>query len=378
MDVQPPQGPSHSQLSQDTNAQERKYQHLEMANQAQSPASELRQDFYYEPLFGAHPEQNKLRNERKSFNFLGKEMLYPVWISSMTGGTGKARHINQNLAKAAGEFGFGLGLGSCRGLLDGKKYWEDFNLRPLLGEKAPFFANLGIAQIEQLLDTGDISKLQNLVQGLDADGLIIHINPLQEWFQPEGDRLKYAPIDTLEKLLNEIKFPLIVKEVGQGMGPRSLEALIKMPLAAIEFGAFGGTNFSLLEKLRMHSNHQKLEDDLFFKSREEMTREGLVRVGHTAEEMVQFCLSIMNRLGENALCRNFIASGGIQDTLAGYRLVKQFENNVHSTQGARPEMVFGMARAFLLHATDEYEHLKTFCESFIETYEMAENFLDVR
>src|SRR5690606_7709496 len=111
-----------------------------------------------------------------------------LWISSMTGGTKEALQINRNLAQAANEFGLGFGLGSCRSLLTENTRFHEFDLRSMIGDELPFFANLGVAQVEELIAKKELNRLHDMVEKLRADGLIIHINPLQEWFQPEGDR----------------------------------------------------------------------------------------------------------------------------------------------------------------------------------------------
>ena len=107
-----------------------------------------------------------------------------MWVSSMTGGTAWAKTINHNLARACKDFGMGMGLGSCRSLLHSNDTFSDFNVRPFIGEDLPLYANLGIAQVEELLERGQLRKVKELVDKLEADGLIIHINPLQEWLQP--------------------------------------------------------------------------------------------------------------------------------------------------------------------------------------------------
>src|SRR5690606_18585640 len=124
----------------------------------------------------------------------------------------------------------------------GERDIADFDWRQTIGSELPFYANLGIAQIEVLLEERAIERVHALVERLGADGLIIHVNPLQEWFQPEGDRLRVSPLETIQRFLEIAPYPVIVKEVGQGMGPASLRALLTLPLAAVEFGAFGGTN----------------------------------------------------------------------------------------------------------------------------------------
>ena len=167
----------------------------------------------------------------------------------MTGGTKLAGTINRNLAMACNEFGMGMGLGSCRIIMEDDTYFEDFNMRAIIGDDLPLWANLGIAQIEELVGKKQEDKAAELVEKLRADGLIIHVNPMQEWFQPEGDILTCPPLDTIKRFLDSFSVPVIVKEVGQGMGPESLRELLQLPLQAIEFAAFGGTNFARVELL---------------------------------------------------------------------------------------------------------------------------------
>ena len=238
-------------------ASDRKLEHIKLALNSQTGLSEQDRRFNYEPMLSAHPENTDL-----SIRFLNKTMRTPIWVSSMTGGTGVAQIINGNIAHACREFGMGMGLGSCRKILFDKTHWDDFNFRDVIGEDQPFWANIGIAQIEELLQSKNTQVLIDMITELRADGLIIHVNPLQEWFQPEGNRLKQSPLLTINQLLDKVRIKVIVKEVGQGFGPESLRQLLMLPLAAIEFGAYGGTNFSKLEMLR--SDQNMLESQLPF------------------------------------------------------------------------------------------------------------------
>lgn len=329
--------------------EDRKKDHIDLAFQSRIEASEANGHFNYEPLLSPHPSQKP-----RPFTFLGKSMRLPVWISSMTGGTALAEKINRNLALASAEFGLGMGLGSCRILLEDDKYLPDFDMRSVLGEEAPFFANLGIAQLEAMIKKGNTDKIDEMVHRLRADGLIIHVNPLQEAFQPEGDLFGVAPIETIQAFLGQTKMKVIVKEVGQGMGPESLKALLRLPIEAIEFGALGGTNFSKLELARHAHTDTTLLDTYS-------------NVGHSAEEMTAMVNQIV-RESPDQHCRQLIISGGITNVLDGYRLVKS----------SQLPAVFGMGSAFLKHAREDYATLQTFVKQIEKSLLLADHFLKVR
>lgn len=328
--------------------QDRKLDHIQLAFDSQTGVSDQDQRFIYEPMLSAHPS-----GENESFLFLGKMIRSPFWVSSMTGGTGAARHINTNIARACREFGFGMGLGSCRKILFDKTHWADFDMREVIGPDQPLWANLGIAQVEALLKAKNEKAIIDLVGSLRADGLIIHVNPLQEWFQPEGDRIERAPIDTIEELLGRIHIPLIVKEVGQGMGEESLKHLIQLPLAALEFGAYGGTNFSNLELMR--ENAEDLE-----------TFQPFAFVGQTAHQMVNSVNRLLREIDEPR-CRQLIISGGIKSYLDGYYLVSL----------SQLPAVYGMASSVLKYATGDYSELKKYIESQLKAYRVAQHFLRI-
>lgn len=336
---------------------DRKLDHLKLAQKAQSDSNSVEKRFFYEPLLSGHPSQH-LHNTPQSplaMNFGEWHLKAPIWISSMTGGTGEAAFVNQNLARAAGEFGLGMGLGSCRPLLESDEFFQDFNLKPLMGT-APLFANFGIAQVESaLLHEGGLDKILKVLERLRVDGVIIHINPMQEWFQPEGDRLVRSPLETVEEFLEEVQLPVMVKEVGQGMGPKSLEALMKLPLVAIEFAAFGGTNFSKLEILRSQYG-------------EDHPHGQMAQVGHTAEQMVGYVNEIIRKQPQEPLVENYILSGGIKSFLDGYYLCQKLNACA----------IYGQAKIMLDHASQDYDNLATFIDGQIKGLEFAQSYLTVQ
>jgi len=333
---------------EDPNAANRKKDHIELALKSQSNQTDNR--FYYEPILSGHPSATL-----QPIDFLGKQMLAPIWISSMTGGTEIAGTINKNLARACAEFGLGMGLGSTRKLLFSDEYFDDFNLRNIIGDAQPFYANLGIAQVEKLIEEKALDKIEALVTKLKADGIFLHINPFQEWLQPEGDIIKRPPLETIQQLLETASYKIIVKEVGQGMGYESLKALFQLPLAAIDFAAHGGTNFSKVELLRNTPEKKQVFDSL-------------INIGHSAEEMMLMTNQILGELGNKALCKEVIISGGIQSFLDGYYLINKINTKA----------VYGQGSAFLKHARGSYEVLQQFVKSQIEGLRLANAFLKLK
>ncbi|MBF0209197.1 MAG: isopentenyl-diphosphate delta-isomerase, partial [Oligoflexia bacterium] len=198
---------------------------------------------------------------------------------------------------------------------------------------------------------------------LDASGIIIHINPLQEWFQPGGDSFCYPPLVTLNNFLefldlNKIKSSsrVIVKEVGQGMGPASLQALLELPLAAVEFAAFGGTNFSKLERMR-----NRTLDNAF---------DQFIYQGHSSSEMVEFVRQVASSLEvkKRLKVNHFIVAGGIRDFLDGHYLTSRL--------GYRS--IFGYASRPLIFAQQSYEEVRNFFQHQIMGLMLARQFLRVR
>jgi isopentenyl-diphosphate Delta-isomerase len=338
----------------DPTATSRKSDHIELAFKSQVEHAAIDTRFWYEPLLGVHPSAGAAW---EPFSFLGKTQRVPIWVSSMTGGTAEANRINHNLARACGEFGMGMGLGSCRQLLWSDEHLADFDVRDLMGTDVPLLANLGVAQVEQLLHEGDAQRIADLVRRLRADGLIIHVNPLQEAMQPEGDRFTRTALATIEESIEVFDFQIVVKEVGQGFGLESMRRLLALPLAGVEFAAAGGTNFARLELLRSSPERQAIF-------------EKIANVGHTATDMMNLARAACADLRAEGQLRtqHLIASGGVRDFLDGYYLV----------QRSPLPTVYGQASGFLRHARGEYADLAAFVAAQIEGLGLAQAFLRVR
>lgn len=330
--------------------EDRKKDHIDLAFSSRIDASQVDNRFEYEPLLGTH------QTVSQTIPFAGKSLKLPLWVSSMTGGTQRAATINRNLAKACAEFGMGMGLGSCRILLENPQHLDDFYVRPILGDDLPLFANMGICQLEQMLQEKSTDQLSELVDKLKADGIVIHVNPLQEAFQPEGDRLLRPALELLQEYMELTSLKIIVKEVGQGFGINSLRELLKLPLEAIEYGALGGTNFSLVELNRSNA----IAAEVF---------RPFINVGHTAEEMTLTINQLSNELNDcDIKTKQLIISGGISSLLDGYYL----------TSISKLPAIYGMGSAFLRHGMGSYEKLHDYVEQVAYGLNLAQNFLKVK
>ena len=175
--------------------------------------------------------------------FLGKHLRRPFLISSMTGGHAQAARINIVLAEAAQALGIALGVGSQRVALSGGVFHgTDRSLRRIAPDAA-LYGNVGAAQLREYR----VADLQRAVDMIDADALIIHLNPLQEALQARGDTRWSGLLSRLTHLCAQLPVPVIVKEVGFGISATVALRLADCGVAAIDVAGAGGTSWSAVE-----------------------------------------------------------------------------------------------------------------------------------
>lgn len=165
----------------------------------------------------------------------------------MTGGTPEATLINRRLASVASRHGLAMGLGSGRVLLESPETLESFNVRADAPD-ALLFANLGAIQLNKGYD---VTACRRLVDVLEADALVLHLNPLQEALQPEGDACFAGLLWRITELCARADFAVVVKEVGWGIGPSEVRALFDAGVAAVDVAGAGGTSWSEVERYRI-------------------------------------------------------------------------------------------------------------------------------
>ena len=188
-----------------------------------------------------------------STTFLGKRVATPLLISSMTGGTEQARRINQRLARTAQKFGLAMGVGSQRVAVENPELNYTFSVREYAPD-ALLFANLGAVQLNY--DYG-IDQCQKAVDAIEADALILHLNPLQEAVQTEGDVNFKGLFAKIEQLAKVLPVPIIAKEVGNGISAVMAKRLVEAGVAAIDVAGAGGTSWARVESERAKDAKQR-------------------------------------------------------------------------------------------------------------------------
>ncbi|MFP7493830.1 type 2 isopentenyl-diphosphate Delta-isomerase [Terribacillus saccharophilus] len=182
--------------------------------------------------------------------FLGKKVKVPFLISSMTGGTPRAHEINRNLARAAEQKGWALGLGSSRVALENKTAAASFQLRKE-APSIPIFANIGAVQLNYGYGP---EECRQIIELTGADSIVLHLNSMQEVFQDEGDTDFSGLLQKISKITEALHVPVGVKEVGFGLAPDTCRQLIDAGIRFIDTAGAGGTSWIEVEKHRSQNS----------------------------------------------------------------------------------------------------------------------------
>ncbi len=182
---------------------------------------------------------------------------YPFLISCMTGGTSESENINHRLALIAEELKIPIGVGSQRQALENKDYHNSYKILRKTAKAVPVLGNIGAAQVVQSKNMNDILSLIDL---LEADALVVHVNPLQELLQNNGEPNFVGLIKKLEKLVSKSEVPIIVKEVGSGISKSAAKKLLEIGVKGIDVAGAGGTSWAGVEILRNNKNGNNKSD----------------------------------------------------------------------------------------------------------------------
>lgn len=183
-----------------------------------------------------------------STRFLGSRLRAPVLIGAMTGGAELARIINRNLAEAAQKLGIGLMLGSQRIMLGENPASTAAAVSFEVRDLAPDILLIGNIGLAQLAET-PVELIAGALKRIGANALAVHTNPLQEAMQETGDTDFTGSLDALRRLTTELDYPVMVKEVGHGIGAAAAGRLRGLPIAAVDVAGAGGTSWARVEQV---------------------------------------------------------------------------------------------------------------------------------
>ncbi|HYN20874.1 MAG TPA: type 2 isopentenyl-diphosphate Delta-isomerase [Thermoanaerobaculia bacterium] len=181
-----------------------------------------------------------------SIEFLGRRLSAPLLISCMTGGTEAAGRINRNLAAGAAAERVAVGIGSQRKALEDPEKADTFRVREI-ARSIPLLANLGAVQLNYGMG---LRECRQAVEMIGADALALHLNPLQEALQPEGQCNFSDLLPKIGEVARELEVPLVVKEVGSGLSEAVARALAGVGVRILDTAGTGGTSWARIEAQR--------------------------------------------------------------------------------------------------------------------------------
>jgi isopentenyl-diphosphate delta-isomerase len=229
-----------------TKTQQRKKEHLELCLDPASVTGRFGTGLdRYRFVHNALPELD-IDAIDVSTDFLGKRLQAPILISSMTGGFDLARQVNRNLAAAAQILGLGMGVGSQRVAIEEPSVADSFEVRDVAPDIL-LLSNLGAVQLNYGYT---VDHCRRAVEMIGADGLILHLNVLQEATQPEGNRNFKGLGEKIAAVCRQLEVPVVAKEVGSGISAEVAVRLKRAGIKAIDVAGRGGTSWYAVEAQR--------------------------------------------------------------------------------------------------------------------------------
>jgi isopentenyl-diphosphate delta-isomerase len=228
-----------------TDIQKRKTEHIKLALDFKSQGKrELFEDYVLPYRALSELSLSKVDTTTK---VCGKKLNQPLIIASMTGGMDQATEINKNLALASEKGKVALGVGSQRLALEKPEMRKTFEVVRKYAPNTVVFANMGAVQLNYGMK---IKDYQEAVKMIGADALYLHLNPIQEALQPGGNTNWEGLVSKIGSLIEKIKVPVWVKEVGSGLDVETVKQLVEIGVAGIDTAGTGGTSWTWIEGKR--------------------------------------------------------------------------------------------------------------------------------
>lgn len=226
---------------------ERKHSHVELCLNADVSFSSRTNGLErIELVHNAAPELN-FQDIDLSTTFLGQRIDYPFMISSMTGGYGHAEDLNRTIAETAARLNIPLGVGSMRQALENSDHQKSFSVVRQAAPDIPVYANIGAPEVAAGLTDEQLAALIGII---DANALIIHLNPAQELFQPEGSTNFQHLLREIDRTASRLPVPIIAKEVGCGISGSTARQLLDAGVTVIDVAGAGGLSWQKVEEER--------------------------------------------------------------------------------------------------------------------------------
>ncbi len=200
----------------------------------------------FEFLHNALPELD-LDEVDTTIKFLGRHLRLPIMISCMTGGYQDALKINRDLAEICEEETIAMGVGSQRQALENSAFHQTFKVVREVAPNIPIIGNIGAAEVANIRDVAPLKRLAEMIR---ADAFAVHLNPLQEFLQPEGSPNFRGVLEGIQQLVNNLGIPIIVKEIGAGISGGVAKRLLDVGVRIIDVAGAGGTSWAGVESLR--------------------------------------------------------------------------------------------------------------------------------
>jgi len=200
----------------------------------------------FEDVFLLHRALPEIRRDKISLStsVFNHKLSAPLIVGAMTGGAAETTKINAAIAQAVEELGLGMGVGSQRAAIDNPKLERTFKVARQKAPTAFLIANIGAPQLVQGYG---VKEARRAVEMIRADVLAIHLNPLQEAVQPEGETDYAGVLKKIGEIAETLEVPVIVKETGAGIAAEEAKMLEAAGVAGIDVAGAGGTSWAAVE-----------------------------------------------------------------------------------------------------------------------------------